>query len=446
MTTRKLKSGDLQFFRRTSTHEVLDLIYEGRDTFEKIKVGMFERSHRRKDHDIRYMIRALERIGLIEDHMPTEFGDKVAAFMKLNKSYTTHASNSAIQEMLKINGSEILKEFYKKGFLLVPFLNAVLEPATNQIIAARFFIEAEKAGVYGLNAETDYNDFVPAMKNFAIYLGFAERGPSRGRIILTDLTKSILDIHSETILERQKCDTEICRKICPAVAIRHDHIEGCVNCGLCARCCPYGGVICNSSEVQFDFSICGTHLTNHISSIQPTYICRLQPNLQEIIGSEINMQRWIVSLLKICKIKAIVPGPGEKPDIAINRNQNSCIVECKNNPITSKRLNKLEAQLVRYMDPSNLRNLSEDLHQTWQFDLLQPDVFIVAAPEKSDVPYILDSIASQLDFPLSFLSTESIFQLHNATLKNSFPTAAEILKIFSQKSIDLSPLIIEAIH
>ena len=72
--------------------------------------------------------------------------------------------------------------------------------------------------------------------------------------------------------------------------------------------------------------------------------CKLKPNLNEIIGSEKTMQRWIVSLLRICKIKSMIPGPGTKPDIVVNRGVNSSIIECKNEPIRGKKIKALHSQ------------------------------------------------------------------------------------------------------
>lgn len=434
---------EVKFFRRTSTHVILDTIYSGKDSFEAIRDEMRARGHKRKDHDVKFMIRTLERVGLVEDHVPTEFGVKVKAFMsslKQTQNNFSSESNSrnSIDDLLKITGAEILTEFYRKGFLLSSFLKALQNPGSNQMIAARFFKEANDDGFYNICAETDYNDFVPSMKNFAVYLGFAKRTQARGVVELTPIANEILNLESTTIVDRKKCDVEVCRKICPAGAIYCDYISGCVNCGLCARCCPYGAAQCDESHVTFDFVQC----TNHPAQ-RASISCKLKPNLNEIIGSERTMQQWIVSLLKICKLSAMIPGPGSKPDIVLNREKNSAIIECKNEPIRGKKLGALQNQLEMYMETDVIQKTRDDLLNQWQFSMQEPDVFFICAPDGSSIDAILGF--EGFTFPLGFVSTNVLFELHKQLLKRKEIQSTRILEAFSLKNTDISGELLKAI-
>ena len=97
----------VKFFRRTSTHVVLDSIFNANDSFEKIRADLQNRGHRRKDHDIKYMIGAIQRLGIIENHQPTEFGEKINAFIQSVQHIQTANGNSTphpANNLLKITG------------------------------------------------------------------------------------------------------------------------------------------------------------------------------------------------------------------------------------------------------------------------------------------------------------------------------------------------------
>lgn len=439
----EIAGNEVKFFRRTSTHVILDTIFAGKNSFEAIRDEMQARGHKRKDHDIRFMIRTLERVGLVKDHEPTEFGLKVKTFMTTVKRVqavpaSDRSGGSDVHELLKINGGEILKELYRKGFLLSSFLKALDKPGPNQMIAARFFQEAMGDGFFNFNAETDYNDFVPSMKNIAVYLGFAEATSTRGLVQLTPLATEILDVESSIISDRKKCDVETCRKICPAGAIYCDYIYGCVNCGLCARCCPYGAARCDDSRVNFDFNICLRH-----PGLKSSKVCNLRPDVKEIIGEERTMQQWIVSLLRICKVKSAIPGPGNKPDIVVNRETKSTIIECKNEPIRGKKLDALKHQLSMYMQIDILEKTKDDLLNQWQFSMNEPDVFFVCAPAESAVDKILGFTG--FSFPVAFVSSSAIFELHKQVLRRKTIDGNRLVNLLSTKNEDISGDLVQAI-
>jgi len=430
----------INFFRRTSTYEILDIIYTGKKSFEEIKDAMRQRGHQRQDHDIRYMINTLERIGLIINYEPTEFGLKVKAFVNAIKGNETKQLFHDNQMTLpKIVGKEILKEFFQKGFLLSAFLSALSEKAPNQVIAARFFEEAKKYGFYNINAETDFNDFVPSMKNFAVYLGFAERTDKRGEVVLTAPTREILRLKAGTITERKQCQEEFCRKICPAAAIYADYIAGCVKCGLCVRCCPYGAATCTQSNINFNFELCVMEQKE-----RKVTSCQLSPNLNEIIGLERTMQHWIVNLFRILNLEAIVPGPGTKPDIVLNRKNNATIFECKNEPITGKKVGALKEQLLKYMQ-QNIIDSTRQYLNLWNFKMKKPDIFFLSAPENSEISQILKNEENLFSFPVSFVSSKAIFELHKAVLKHKEVRPDQILELFAEKNIDISSRLITTI-
>ena len=430
----------INFFRRTSTYEIFDILYTGKKSFEEIKDAMRQRGHQRQDHDIRYMINTLERIGLIINCEPTEFGLKVKVFVNAIKgNETKQLSHDNQMTLLKIVGKEILKEFFQKGFLLSAFLSALSEKAPNQVIAARFFEEAKKCGFYNINAETDFNDFVPSMKNFAVYLGFADRNDKRGEVVLTALAREILRLEAGTITERKQCQEELCRKICPAAAIYTDYIAGCVKCGLCVRCCPYGAVTCTPSNINFNFELCVMKPKE-----RKVTSCQLSPNLNEIIGLERTMQHWIVNLFRILKLEAIVPGPGTKPDIVLNRKNNATIFECKNEPITGKKVGALKEQLLKYMQ-QNIIDSTRQYLNLWNFQMKKPDIFFLSAPENSEISQILKNEENLFSFPVSFVSSNAIFELHKAILKHKEVRPDQILELFAEKNIDISSRLISTI-
>lgn len=436
-----MRDPDIRFFRRTSTDVVFDIIASGHDTFEKTKREMKTRGHKRRDSDIKYMASYLERIDLVEDYELTDFGKTVKSFAEAmnfivkEKEKGRKIPKLFVQEATQ-KGKHILSTLYRQGFLLLPFLKAINEPRVNKMIAARFFQECMNLGYYNINAETDYNDFVPAMKNFAVYLGFAERLSARGKVMLSDFAREILNLEQEIIKDRKKCDVELCRQVCPAGAIHCDYIKNCINCGLCARCCPYGAISCSSSSVDFNFSICETH---H-NTIRPN-ICNLKPDLDEMIAYEPYMQQWILNLLKINKIEAIIPGPGRKPDIVINRAQNSTIIECKNDPITGKKLERLKKQLNMYMEVDNIADLKDYL-TNWNFNLRDPDVYFLIAPEKTDVHEFFNIVRGKLPYPVSFISTEALFTVHKKILKKKRLDSDYLVNMFELTDRDLSTEII----
>ncbi|MFX0098368.1 MAG: hypothetical protein ACFFCS_02230 [Candidatus Hodarchaeota archaeon] len=422
---------------------VFDAILSGKNSFDDVKEELRSRGHMRRDHDIKNMARHLERAGLVENYAPTEFGEKVKVFIRntRNLPFDHQGNDRNVLDLVKLTGVEILRTFYRNGFLLSSFLKALQQPATNQMISARFFQNATSDGFYNINAETDYNDFVPSMKNFAVYLGFARRLEQRGKVELTPLAEEILNLDPAAISDRKRCDVELCRKICPAGAIFFDYIDGCVNCGLCARCCPKGATQCKDGKVQFNFSKCSPQSPN-----VPFKTCGLNLNLNEIIGSERTMQQWIVNLLRICKLKAIVPGPGEKPDIVLNRVQNSTVFECKNSPITGRKLERLGRQLKRYMNQELIRAMEDDLNTQWAFPLEKPDVFFVCAPERSSVEEIIGDIGSRLHYPLSFISSEAFFELHKKVMKKAEIDRNDLIQLFSRKRYNISDDLINIVN
>jgi Fe-S-cluster-containing dehydrogenase component len=389
------------------------------------------------------MMRTLERVGLVKDAVPTEFGSKVQAFMQLAKGQGSgtgrgHVAAPGVDTLIRITGKEILKQFYQEGLLLSSFLKALQDPAPNPLIAAKFFQEANKDGFYNLNAETDCNDFVPSMKNFAVYLGFANPTGTRGKVELAPITSEILQLESAEITDRKRCDVETCRKVCPAGAIYCDHIAGCVNCGLCARCCPYGAVRCDATTVDFKFELCTRQAPQTVVNE-----CHLSPDVNEIIGSERTMQHWIVNLLRICKLKAAIPGPGNKPDVVVNRTVKSTVIECKNEPVRGKKIDALKRQLESYMTPEVIKKTKDDLITQWSFPMQDPDVFFVCAPGESDVDKILGMAG--FAYPVGFISSKAILELHKRILMRKAVPGIELEKLFSQRNEDISGDLVQAL-
>ncbi len=450
----------LPFFRRTSTYVIWDSILAGHHNFEAVKQDLQQRGHHRQDHDIRGMIGQLERVGLVQDYQPTDFGRIIEV---LNHRALPVANRKAIAH-------QVLDGFIRQGFLLRPFLATFADhPTSNKEVAARFFPKARLEGYYNLNAETDYNDFVPAMKNFLRYLGFLEE---KG-FALTDLGKAVLtpEEHEEKAT-RFTCGVEYCRRVCPANAIHASFVQGCVNCLLCLRCCPYNAVSIKNNVVTINFNLCvaaGQQKTNipasnAISTIQNA------PDSHLIASDEGVLQNWLASSFKILHLQATVMGPGEKPDLAVNlgpdlakskisivpnhnfqtSNSNStstssAIFECKKDPITGKKVNKIRQQLERYMQPEILKNIQNYLGEVLGFSLASPQNFIVFAPSASDVRKILVN-TDDLPFPVSYISYESMVTIYKELILQKKSVQLEQLwSILRTPREDLSPKIIDLI-
>lgn len=62
----------------------------------------------------------------------------------------------------------------------------------------------------------------------------------------------------------------------------------------------------------------------------------------------------------------------------------------------------------------------------------------MVAPEKSDISSIFGEVARDLDYLLSFLSTESIYKVHQQILLLNKPDPQAVAFIFSTKNEDIS--------
>ena len=209
-------------------------------------------------------------MGLVEQYQPTQCGRKSRRSCRSVQEQKgakapdngtddrgSRKSRAPVMDLLLlINAKEILKQFYHNGLPLDSFLKALDQPETNQIAAVRFFHEASEDGFPNLNAETDYNDFVPSMKNFACYLGFAEATGARGRGAFTPIARQVLELESGEIAVRSRCDVEICRKVCPAEAYPCRLYKRMRELRPLCPCCPYNAVRCEESKVDFNFLAC----------------------------------------------------------------------------------------------------------------------------------------------------------------------------------------------
>ncbi len=442
----------LPFFRRTSTYVVWDSILAGHNSFAAIKQDLQQRGHHRQDHDIQGMVGHLERVGLVQDYQSTDFGRIVEV---LNHRDLPVANR-------KVIAHQVLDGFIRQGFLLRPFLAAFAEhPTSNKELAARFFPKARFEGYYNLNAETDYNDFVPAMKNFLRYLGFLEENG----FTLTDLGTAVLtpEEHEEKST-RFTCGAEYCRRVCPANAIHSSFVQGCVNCLLCLRCCPYGAVSIKKNSITINFNQCVAAsqqksrdpTLNAISTVQNA------PDAHLITSDEGVLQNWLATTFKILHLQATVVGPGEKPDLALNlglipslsrstippkineshtpttNGLTSAIFECKKDPITGKRVPKVRQQLERYMQPQLIEEVKNYLEDILDFSLAPPQTFIILAPAASEVRKILD-ITSNLPYPVSFVSFEAMLRIYkNLVLARRPSQPARFWELFRISREDLS--------
>ncbi len=445
----------MPFFRRTSTYVIWDSILAGHHSFDAIKKDLQQRGYHRQDHDIRGMLGQLERVGLVREYIPTDFGRIVEI---LNHRELPLVNRKAFAH-------QVLEGFIQQGFLLRPFLATFADhPASNKNVAARFFPKARVEGYYNLNAETDYNDFVPAMKNFLRYLGFLEENG----FALTELGKAVLapEKHEETPT-RFTCGVEYCRRVCPANAIHASFVQGCVNCLLCLRCCPYRAVTFRNDTIAIDFKRCVAARKN-TQQRDPEGEIPLIPHQFDahlIASDEGVLQNWLASTFKILHLQATVVGPGEKPDLAVNLGPKinadnltrpskatqlsiatpmdikSAIFECKKDPITGKRVPRIRQQLERYMQPAILEETRNYLNDVLRFNLATPQNFIVLAPRSSEIRNILDT-TSDLTYPVSFVSFEAILAIYKGlVLEKKWSQPEQFWPIFQASYADISPMV-----
>jgi hypothetical protein len=455
----------LLFFRRTSTIDVWDCILGGRDSFESVRQEMQSRGHRRKDHDIRNMVSHLARVGLVQDYQPTDFGRIVEVLARRDLPVPNRVALTR----------QVLDGFMERGFLLRPFLSAFFDrPSSNKTLAAYFFRKARDEGYYNLNAETDYNDFVPAMKNVLRYLGLVE---SRG-FALTSLGEAVLQPNLlEESPARSTCGPEWCRRVCPASAIHANFVQGCVNCLLCVRCCPFGAAQVANGQINIDFMRCAAvgqqfglgRNSASIALVSDPYFVKLDGAVVRAIpeilspsllsGEEGILQNWLGSTLRILDLQATVLGPGEQPDLAVNlgvtrhpQNDSSQIIpsgsaifECKKDPVTGKKVGKVVQQLERYMQANIIQKVTEYLDEVLGFKLSDPQNFILFAPGSSTVDDIL-ALTEILPYPVSFVSYEAMLAIYKGLVLRTLKPDPQILwDIFGTPREDLSPNILQLV-
>ncbi|MHA1793281.1 MAG: hypothetical protein ACTSVI_11595 [Promethearchaeota archaeon] len=153
-----------------------------------------------------------------------------------------------------------------------------------------------------------------------------------------------------------------------------------------------------------------------------------------------------MSLFKICKLNAIVPGPGEPLDIVLNRNDFSTIFECRNEPIRGKRLTRLKGQLKRYMARDIVNDTRNYLSEHWNFQMNAVDVFFVSASKNSKIESIIQGESDGIVFPMSFISTEAFFEMHKVLIKKQKLEKEKIMNLFSRKGEDISFQFMEVVH
>jgi len=76
----------------------------------------------------------------------------------------------------------------------------------------------------------------------------------------------------------------------------------------------------------------------------------------------------------------------------------------------------------------------------------KPDIFFVSAPETSEINKILKNGENLFSFPVSFVSSNAIFELHKAILKHKEVRPDQILELFAEKNIDISSRLITTIN
>lgn len=399
-------------FSRTSIYRIIEFLgnYDI-NSFEELVEKFKARGHKRKENDIKTMLTQAEHAGLIQDwRLYEQFKD----LELLDPNTTdTYVVRKVIQMLEYLNQNHLM---------VIPFLEAVEEvPSNAGAIAARAGEKCRNFGYYHVRVDKDDN--TPAMKNFLAYMRLMKAG--RGKYQLTPLGEKVVQHFKEpTALQtkRAQCDREICREICPADVIGPYEIStACVSCGLCMKACPYGGIDVINGRFTIDPFVCSSQSGSRKKTVAGS--------LSLILGQEEIMQNWLVSLFRLGRWQATIPGVGHYPDVVlINK---PIWFECKTANQTKKTLMRVLDQIKGYQTSESINQTIDQVRQHTGKSLNPPSLFLLCAPASSDVRTFLDK-SSTFSVPTGFLSAEALHSVADHTVRSNiliwdehFPTFYE---------------------
>jgi len=389
----------VNFFHRTSTHKVYQIIIDHNTTDENfIYQKMLDYGHKRKLSDIKGMIKLLKHFDLIKP--------EIIKLVKILMDCNPEQPNKALIYV----ANTFIDEMMERGLLIKPFLEAVdAFPNKNRLIQYEL---VERAKKYGFYDQRMGDDISAAMRNFTSMLNLTVPYNRRGVYQLTNLGKKVIDLKQQSY-ERIICDQdEPCRKVCPTGAISATRInQNCIACGLCVDACPYGALIldCNSiPQLKFNQEICKRSRGKPVEAV----IC----DINKLRAEELILQRWIKQVFGIVGIKAEIPGIGEYPDL-VTLNEPS-FIEVKKGKITERKKERIVEQIIRY---SNERIVTKTLEQVKQFSGMEwkKPIYMTLIAEKggAEREVIKELKKNVEDKDLGFISMNKLYSVTKDVFK-----------------------------
>jgi ferredoxin len=395
---------------RTSTYRVLEFILKDKaSNFDELVQTFKDEGHKRKDHDVKRMFNQLVRAGLIRKwQIHVLFKD----VLELEPDGTGRLQIKVTVRMLNYLQDQKLMVF--------PFLEAVSSfPNQAGSVAMKARELCRKYGYYHVRVDRDDN--APAMKNFLAFLKLMV--PGKGKYELTPLGRAVMETYLHpriSRLQRAQCSEESCRKVCPADVIDPYTISSaCIQCGLCVKACPYGGILSQESCYVINPTVCdrekGTSLKTRAGPVDL------------LMGMEGVLQEWLTSLFQLGGWEAVIPGKsGPYPDVVVF--DRSIWIECKVKNVTGKHLIRVVKQIKRYQARESIEKTIEQVRSHCSNQVIEtPKLFLLCAPNKSDINGFLSAV-SDFIFPTGFISIESLHEVsdylvrsNNLLWKESFP-------------------------
>ncbi len=387
------------FFDRTSTFRVLEFFLEQEITsFDQLIELFHKKGHKRTDSDIKRMYFHLERINVIKNW------EVNYRFLDID-----HIKESSTDPFVVKKIIEMIDFLQSQNLMVIPFLKAVhAVPNQRGLICARASELCRELGYFHVRIDRDDN--ASAMKNFMAFMKLMVT--EKGKYELTILGKEVMKHYTkpnESTLQRAKCNRDVCREVCPADVIDAFTISNsCIQCGLCIKACPYGGIEIVDNRYKIFPNICvqnsGTRKKTHAGPIAM------------LVSDELVFQNWLKELFKFGKWDAYIPGGGHYIDVVVATKP--IWIECKIKNITNKSVEKVIKQIKEYQEEEVIEKTKEKVLRDEKVEIQTPELYLLCAPEKSDVKKFLEK-SNDLEYPTGFLSIEAMHKVSDYLVRSN---------------------------